>query len=404
MPMIVEDLSEDFLRRRRSSKWTTHGTPVLPSNPAEMDFSTAPAIQARMEDLVAGQRYGYAGKGPTGLVCAVADAFAARMRGQFGWAADPAAVRVLGDLVQGTAASLVAYSEPGDGVLLQLPAYPAFLRVIAETGRVLIGNEMRDTGSGFALDMAGFAAALRPNGMSGGVRVVLLCHPQNPTGRVFEAADFAGLPDLVRRHDLVVVSDEIHADLVYAPHRHVPLALMFPDMADRIVTLYSATKSFNIPGLRCGVMHFGSPALRERFEARIPPSVLGTPGTPGMEATIAAWEDGQNWCDALVATLESNRDHLLARVAAEMPGMRMYRPQATYLAWLDCSRLGLPAAPYEFFLERASVGAGDGRNFGTPGEQFIRLNFATSRAILDEKIDRMVRAVRGLNAPPDLVS
>jgi cystathionine beta-lyase len=391
---MIEILPEDALRRRRSSKWTTHAPGVLPSNPAEMDFSACYVIQARLYRLIEQQRYGYAQKGPDGPMGALAQAYATRMREKFGWAADPAMVRPLGDLVQGTAASLVAFSDPGDGMILQLPAYPAFLRVIGETGRRLIANPMRDTPAGFVLDGEGLAiAAADP-----GARILLLCHPQNPTGRVFDAEALAALPDLAIRHDLVIVSDEIHADLVYAPHRHVPLAAMFPQIADRIVTLYSATKSFNIPGLRCAVMHFGSAALRARFEARIPPSLLGTPGIAGVEATLAAWEEGEPWCEALLRKLEGNRDHLVARLAAEAPGIAMHAPQATYLAWLDCSRLGLSVPPYEFFLERAAVGAGDGRNFGETGGNFIRLNFGTSRTILDRKIDRMVEAMRGLNS------
>ncbi len=390
--MNIETLSEDFLRQRRSSKWMTHAPDVLPSNPAEMDFGTAPVIQARLQRLIAEQRYGYAMRGPDGPSGRLAAAFAARMREKFGWAADPEMVLVLGDLVQATTASLVAFSDPGDGVLLQLPSYPAFLRAISQSGRTLVANPMHDTGEGFELDMEGFVA-----GIKAGARIVLLCHPQNPTGRVFEASDFPGLPDLVQTHDLIVVSDEIHADLVYAPRHHTPLAKMFPEIADRIVTLYSATKSFNIPGLRCAVMHFGSAALRARFDARIPPSLLGSPGVAGIEATLAAWEEGEPWCEHLVTALADNREHLLARLRSEAPGIRMYAPQATYLAWLDCSRLGLSVPPYEFFLERAGVGAGDGRNFGAPGDEFVRLNFATSRAILDQKIDRMVRAVRGLN-------
>jgi cysteine-S-conjugate beta-lyase len=391
--MIVEDLTKDFLRRhRRSNKWMTHGPDVIPSNPAEMDFGIAPVIQARLERLIAEQRYGYAMRGPDGPTGQLASAFAARMREKFRWTVDPEKVLALGDLVQGTTASLVAFSEPGEGVLLQLPSYPAFLRAISESGRRLVPNTMIDTGSGFALDMDGFAASI-----DSGTRVVLLCHPQNPTGRVFEAEDLAALPALVRKHDLVVVSDEIHADLVFAPRHHTPLALMFPEIADRIITMYSATKSFNIPGMRCAVIHFGSDELRKRFDARIPRSLLGSPGIAGVEATLAAWEEGEPWCENLVAELERNRDHLVARLHAEAPGIGIYAPQATYLAWLDCSRLPLSVPPYEFFLERAGVGGGDGRNFGAPGEKFLRLNFATSRAILDEKIDRMVRAVRGLN-------
>lgn len=241
----------------------------------------------------------------------------------------------------------------------------------------------------YELDIEQMAAALTPD-----VRLLLLCHPQNPTGRVFTREDFAPVAKLAIESDLIVVSDEIHADLMLDGRRHVPFALMFPEAADRTVTLYSATKSFNIPGLRVALMHFGSLALKQTFEKRVPPFVLGTPASIGIWATIAAWTECEDWCQSLIAVLERNRDHMLVRFSREMPEVTMFRPEATYLSWADFSGLHLPAQPYSFLLDRARVAGGDGRNFGPGYDNFVRLNYATSLPILDDKIDRLVRAVR----------
>jgi cystathionine beta-lyase len=212
---------------------------------------------------------------------------------------------------------------------------------------------------------------------------------------VFEREELLGLVALVRERGWVLISDEIHADLVFAPRRHVPLARLLPEIAEHIVTLYSPTKSFNFPGLRCGVVHFGSPALKATFARRVPDTLLGTPSVPGMEATLAAWNESQPWCDALLAYLQANRDHLVRRLQAEAPGLRLHCPEATYLAWIDCAAAVPPGqAPYDFFLRQARVGLGDGRAFGGDNAQRVRLNFATSRSILDDMIDRLVGALQ----------
>lgn len=390
---MLEFLDPAFLRGRQSSKWSTYPPDILPSNPAEMDFAVPPAVQQAMESMVAAQRYGYAPRTEASPLARLAEAFSRRMAVRYGWEAPAERTVVLNDLVQAVAATIAAFTEPGEGILLQLPSYPAFLIAIGQCDRRIVANAMRDGGDRFELDTEGLGASLPDD-----TRLLLLCHPHNPTGRAFSREELRPLAELAVDRDLVVVSDEIHADLVFPGRTHVPFARMFPDLADRTVTLYSATKSFNIPGLRCALMHFGTQSLRDRFHARIPALALGTPGLPGILATLAAWEHGGAWLEALRGVLEANRDHMLARFAAELPRVRMHRPEATYLAWADFGAMALPKRPFDLLLETARVAGGDGRGFGPGFEECVRFNFATSRTILDEKIDRVVRAVRDCRA------
>ena len=202
------------------------------------------------------------------------------MQRRFGWHTDPADAIPIGDLVQASFSSVMAFSEPGDAVLLQLPSYPPFMAAINDTGRRLIANPMRDNGTRWVLDLAAYEAAPDPR-----ARVLIFCHPQNPTGRAFSRTELEEVAAFAIRHDLIVVSDEIHADIVYPGNTHIPLASLHPEIAARTITITSATKSFNIPALRCAVMHFGAPALKDRFFERIPARLLGSPGVTGVDAT-----------------------------------------------------------------------------------------------------------------------
>jgi cystathionine beta-lyase len=191
-----------------------------------------------------------------------------------------------------------------------------------------------------------------------------------------------------------VVSDEIHADIVYPGNTHIPLASLSPEIAARTITITSATKSFNIPALRCAVMHFGTPSLKERFFTRIPQRLLGSPGVTGVDATIAAWDEGQPWLDEILGQLKANRDWLAQNLGDLLPGVTMRLPEATYLAWLDCSALDLPCPAGQFFLDKARVGLNFGETFGAPYASFARLNFATPAPVLREIVGRMSAAVR----------
>jgi len=385
------ELDIPFLRARRNVKWHRYADDVLPAWVAEMDFAVAAPIRAALDRIAREQDYGYPHRDGDRADASLAHAFVRRMQSRFGWQTDAADTLAIADLVQGTFATVLAFSDPGDTVILQMPSYPPFQTAVNETGRVLQEDHMRDDGGHYVLDLAALDAATGPR-----ARVLLFCHPHNPTGRAFSRAELEAVGRFAIKHDLVIMSDEIHADLVYAGHTHIPMASISPAIAARTVTMTSATKGYNIPGLRCGVMHFGSPELKARFTKRIPPKLLGSPGITGIDATVAAWDDGQPWCDEVLALLQANRDWLARAIAAEFPQAVMRLPEATYLAWIDFSRLNLPDTAGTFFLERAKVALSPGENFGARYGNFSRLNFATSPAILEQIIGRMAAAVRAL--------
>jgi cystathionine beta-lyase len=381
----------DVLRARQNVKWRKYAADVLPAWVAEMDFSVAYPIRRAIERTVREQDYGYPQRdGMTGGE-ALAQSFARRMQARFGWAIDPALVVPLGDLVQGTFAALWAFSDANDGVLLQIPAYPPFKASIEGTGRRLIAHRLPRGPNGFLTDTAGLER------LAGGARVLLLCNPQNPTGRVYTRAELLEIGRIAIAHDLVIVSDEIHADLVYDGARHIPIASLSAEIAARTVTITSPTKSFNIPGMHCGVAHFGSQALLDRFRQRLPGRIIGGPGIMGIDATIAAWDESQPWLDGVLAQLAANRARVGEFLAGELPEIRWYAPEATYLAWLDCSALKLPGTGFDFFHDRARVAFNPGESFDPECKDFVRLNFATSGPILEQILGRMRDAVRQKN-------
>jgi len=372
-------LTESELRARGGHKWRKYPPEVLPAFVADLDFKVAPAVQSAFARFVAYQDYVYGA--PADLEALYA-AFAQWMTRQHGWTPDPALTTATTDVVQGVAATLIAYSAPGEGIIVQTPAYPPFLRVVDGTARHLVENPLLLAGR-YTLDVDGLRAAA-PYG-----RVILLCSPHNPTGRVFERDELRKIASIAEEHDLTIVSDEIHADITYDAARHIPMETICPE---RTVTLASATKSFNIPGARAALVHFGSAALKERFDKAFPEHLLGRPSRFGVDATIAAWSDSEAWFHDVMQYLAPNRA-LVAEWVTSRNGIGHVPPEATFLAWLDCRELDLPGSPYEFFLESAKVALGDGRDFGGPGAGHVRLNFGTSKEILSEILARMSHAL-----------
>jgi cystathionine beta-lyase len=376
-------LSESELRARGGGKWRRYPPEVLPAYVADMDFKVAPAVQAALTRFIEHQDYVYELHSDHDALCT---AFASWMSRRHGWDPDPALAIGVADVVQGIVATVVAYSQPGDGVIAQTPVYPPFLRVIDNTRRRLVENRLRrDPGERFTVDFDGLREGAAES------RVLLLCNPHNPTGRVLERDELEQVAAIATERDLTIVADEIHADLTFPGARHIAMETI-AGASERTVTLTSATKGFNIPGTRTAVIHFGSEALKQRFDAVVPDHLLGRPSRFGLAATIAAWSDGETWLDGVLAYLERNRG-TVTRWAESKRGIDYRVPEATFLAWLDCRQLGLPAAAYDFFLESAGVGLSDGRDFGPPGEGHVRLNFATSAEILEAILARMSHAL-----------
>ena len=363
-------------------KWRMYGADVLPAFVAEMDFKIAPAIQAAVERFVDQHDYGYGRlTDPQELFAA----FAEWMSRAHGWQLDPALTIATSDVVQGLVSTLVAYSDPGGGVIAQTPVYPPFLMSIGWTGRRLVDNPLVDDGARYVIDLEGLERA------ASDASVLLFCNPQNPTGRVFERSELEAVARIAEAHDLIIVSDEIHADLVYPGKRHIPMETV-AGAAKRTVTLTSATKGFNIPGLRTAVMHFGAASLKARFDERIAEHLLGGPNRIGMAATIAAWREGEGWLREVMAYLDGNRRRVAQWAAEQKIGHHM--PEATYLAWLDCRELGIPAdtSPQQHFLEQRKVALSQGADFGAAGQGHARLNFGTSADVLEQILDRLSAA------------
>lgn len=379
--------SIEFLRSRRNTKWTRYGQDVLPAWVADMDFGAAPAVQAAVERLAKDQDYGYADRAGGAAERAVAVAFSRHERELYGWEPDPDLVVPLPDLVQAMVASMIAFTEPADGVVLQLPAYPPFITSIRDAGRTLVANAMVDDGRAWRLDLDRLEADART------ARMLMICNPQNPTGRVFSRAELTALGRIAVEHDLVIVCDEVHSELIYPGSEHVPMAMTSPEIAERTVTITSATKAYNIAGLRCAVMHFGSPRLLDRFRRRIPDGLLGHLSVFGVDATIAAWMEGRRWLDGILVQLASNRARLDRFIRACPREVGWRQPHATYLAWLDMSSLRLEPTPWEFLLTSAFVATTAGLEFGPDYGDFVRLNFATTPEIFEEIIARIDSAV-----------
>jgi cysteine-S-conjugate beta-lyase len=380
-----DDLDIAELRRRRGEKWAEYPADVLPAWVADMDFPVAEPIAKYLAGRIAIHDLGYP-QNPT--PAALPTVFAKRALERFGWTVDPRRVVVLSDVVQGIYIAIETLSERGQGVLIQPPVYPPFFHAVRETHRRLVTNPLVRGPRGYELDLDGLHRAC-----DSGTRILLLCNPQNPTGRVFTRAELEGIARVAIDHDLVILSDEIQCDLVYPGARHIPIATLGPEVEARTITLTSATKGFNIAGLRCAVAAFGSDKLMARFKS-VPSHVRGGLGTFGLAVTEIAWSSCQPWLDDVMAYLDGNRRFLAEFVKARMPGVVHFSPESLYLAWLDCAALDLGGeAPYDFFLNRARVALSDGRNFGPEGRTFARVNFATSRAILTQILERMAGAL-----------
>jgi cystathionine beta-lyase len=383
------ELSQPALRARRNSKWNQYGPDVIPAWVAEMDFSVAAPIQSAIERIVKDGDYGYPLRDGQRADRAAAQAFVHRMKSRFDWDVSPDLVLPMADLVQGTYAPILAFSDPGDGVILQTPNYPPFRDAIQTTERKLLPLPMRNQGDRYGFDIDELTSLLARD-----TRIFVLCNPQNPTGRVFSRDELLALGQFAILHDLIVISDEIHSDLVHPGQTHIPFASLSSEIAARTVTLNSATKSFNIPGLRCALMAFGSEELKGRFHKRIPSKLTGSGNIIGIDATVAAWTECQPWLDAVMGHLLKARDRVKEVLAAEAPEILFHSPEATYLGWLDCTKLRLSTSAFQFFLDNARVGLSAGETFDPACAQFVRLNFATSMPILNEILDRMITATR----------
>ncbi|WP_232666005.1 MalY/PatB family protein [Pseudonocardia sp. TRM90224] len=369
---MFADLST--LRRRRSRKWTQHPSDVLPAFIAEMDVELAPPITEALLQAVHLGDAGYSDEG--GLF----EAFAAFAQRRLGWTPDTERMVLAPDVMTAVVEVLRILTEPGAGVVITPPIYPPFFGGVAEAGRTVVEVPLVDGG----LDLDGLERAF-----VGGAAAFLLCNPHNPTGAVPSHDVLAAVAELAERYGVLVLSDEIHAPLTLPGRQHTPFARLGDT---RSVVFASASKAFNIPGLKCAIAVAGSAEQAALLE-QLPVELRYRTGLLGVIASQAAFEHGDAWLDELVAALDTNGATLSALLAEHLPGVRFDRPDAGYLAWLDCRELGLGDDPAEVFLERGRVALVAGPAFGTPGRGHARLNIGTSEELITEAVVRMAKAV-----------
>jgi len=311
---------------------------------------------------------------------------------RYGWKISPEALVLVPGVIPGLNVACHALTQPGDGLLMQLPVYPPILRSPGNHGltrdEALLGRE-RD--GGYVADLDAFRAAIHAR-----TRAFILCNPHNPVGRVFTRDELSGMARICLERDVPIIADEIHCDLLFPGHRHVPIASLGPEVEQRTITLMAPSKTFNLAGLKFSVAVIPNAPLRERFMAARGDYVQASVNILGYVAALAAYRDGQEWLDELLRYLEANRTFLADYVRRHLPGITMTPLEGTYLAWLDCRSAGPAAAdPFTFFLERAKVALNDGALFGRGGQGFVRLNFGSPRSLLIEGLERMRRALAG---------
>ncbi len=353
---------------------------------ADMDFHPPACVQRAVEAMAAHGVYGYFGDDAAYL-----DAVRWWMNERHGWAVERDWIFTTHGLVNGTGLCLDAFTAPGDGVVLTTPVYHAFARTIKAAGRQVVECRLANTSGRYEMDFDAWDAQ-----MTGRERMFLLCSPHNPGGRVWTAAELRGVADFCKRHDLVLVSDEIHHDLVFPGQKHIAMPLAAPDIADRLVMMTAATKTFNIAGCHTGNVIIADPALRAKFAAKM--MALGISGNSfGMHMATAAYSpEGAAWVDGLMAYLDGNR-RLFDEGIAAIPGLRSMPLEATYLAWLDFSGTGMAADEVIGRVEKdAKIATNHGTSFGAGGEMFLRFNLGTQRAVVAEAVARMQRAFADL--------
>ncbi|MBN1667991.1 MAG: pyridoxal phosphate-dependent aminotransferase [Anaerolineales bacterium] len=370
-------------RQTESTKWNYYDPDVLPMWVADMDFLSPPAVLDALQARITHGVFGYPVP-PAGLKENIVSWLAHR----HDWQVHVDDLVFVPGVVVGFNLAAHAVTRPGDGLVIQTPTYGPFFNV-AENVK-LVQQEMelnRDHQGQYQVDLDAFKATL-----TGRSRLFMLCNPQNPTGRVFRRDELEAMAEICLENELIICSDEIHSDLVYSGHKHIPVAALAPEIADQTITLLAPSKTFNIAGLKASIAVITNPKLRKRFQAA-QQGLVGSVNLLAMVAMQAAYEQGEPWLEALLQYLQANRDYLSDYVQENLPGVRLAQPESTYLAWLDCQEAGIDGQASEFFLKQARVAMNAGEWFGKGGAGFVRLNFGCPRSMLADSLARLQTAL-----------
>ena len=382
MAEAVRALTLAELRKRKSVKWRHFPSDVLPLPVAEMDFPTAPKIKAALTDMVERSDTGYLGPFPE-----LFDAFANFSAKRWGWQVDTKQMRIATDVGVGIVEIMRTLIKPGEKVMLNSPVYENIWRWVSEVHATTVDTPLSEDNLSYKLDLAAIEKEYQ-----NGVKVHILCHPHNPVGAIFSKDQLSDLADLAKKYQVVILSDEIHAPLTYDAKTYTPFLNVSQNAKEVGITITSASKSFNLAGLKCAVIITESTKLQERINV-MPPAVTWRASLFGAVASTAAYAESVDWLDGVLITLDQNRKLVEKLIATKAPAIKYRIPDFGYLAWLDLSALALGEDPSAAILEKGKLAVNGGVLYGPKHKSFVRLNFGTSPEIITEAFDRLANCL-----------
>jgi cystathionine beta-lyase len=360
---------------------------LLPMWVADMDFEAPEPIVNTMLKKARHGIYGYTEKPKTFY-----DSITEWVSKRHGWKINNKWIVTTPGVVPALSISILSFTEPGDKVLIQSPVYHPFHSTVENNGRVVVDNQLKLDKGRYEIDFEDMERKLSEN-----VKMMILCNPHNPVGNVWSYDDLLKIGDLCVKYDVIIVSDEIHSDLVYKGKRHIPIASILKDFSDRTITCMAPSKTFNVAGLSTSVAIIANKDLLRKFKATIARLGIGMNNLFGIFALRSAYLHCEDWLEELLVYLEGNADFLVKYIETNIPKIKVRKPEATYLAWLDFRELGLDQdSLVKLLVKKAKVGLNDGMEFGPGGEGFMRLNFACPRSVLEEGLKRIENAVNEL--------
>lgn len=376
---------DQIIDRRNTEciKWNVYENDVLPMWVADMDFRSPEAVIQTLRERVEHGVFGYPGD-PFKLRETIVE----RLYRLYDWKISPEMIIFMPGVVTGFNLISHALGQPGRAVLMQVPVYFPFFSAPPNAGMIRQENQLIQRADGsYGINFDAFEASFTED-----THLFMLCNPHNPVGRVFKRDELVKMAEICMRHNVLICSDEIHCDLVFKGHRHIPIATLSPEIGRSTVTLMAPSKTFNIAGLECSFAVVENETLRNKIQAARQ-GMVGGVNLMGQVAALAAYRDSQDWLDELLIYLEKNRDLICKTIAEEIPELKVCAPEGTYLAWLDCRGAGLGDKPAETLVQRARVGMNEGAVFGKGGEGFVRMNFGCPTANVEESLKRIKQAV-----------
>lgn len=378
----IKALSLQELRKRKSVKWRQFPADVLPLPVAEMDFPISEAVKAALREMIDRSDTGYLGPFPE-----MFEAFADFASVRWNWKSDVSQMRIATDVGVGTVEVIRTLINPGEKVMLNSPVYDNMWRWVAEVKATLIDVPLKESNLNYQLDLDGIEREYKS-----GVKVHILCHPHNPVGVIFDKSALEILAELAKKYNVHIISDEIHGPLVYESKSFTPF-LAVSDAAREVgITVTSASKGFNLAGLKCAVIVTNSPIIKEKIN-EMPISVAFRASLFGAVAATAALKDGIDWLDGVIASLNINRKLIRNLIDTQLPAIKYRIPDFGYLAWLDLSELGLGDDPTKTIFERGKLAINSGSMYGPSHKNFARLNFGTSPEIITEAFNRITKSL-----------